>query len=664
MNNTVKILDREYSFIPSDKGLNYIIANEFKEIFIDIFEISCNGNKLIAEKVDSINGDPVIKITTQFEGKEYSPLFVVQKGDDNIILNIKSLTGGRNVYITEKAIVEEIAKEIELPKIPQSLVEEAVYTPQSIAVDVDQYKSDAIRVINENFTQKKQTIEQLQESLTTLITDRLAHLNDITTTNILEKVKEYLDANQIDKDLSLAEINSIRENIITTVELYNNSINQTAEEKTTQLQELQEKVKYEVDTKLAELEVETKSQLQHISEAYDSIKTFIAATKEEFLNEKTSNAATIEKLFEVAKLTVESNIKRAENLVTKKLSKLQSVTDKKVNDITSIIENKISYFDEKAQQLQVNVDEFNSVLSEHVQKAIDQITVESQDKLIDFDRTKEEINQLVEVNTTELQNLKTHFTEAIDKKIKDIKSVAISKKDLNQLKKQFESRFETESANIKKYVASYGGGGGGAAGGGGATTPSDRLDNGTVQVILSSDNNLIFPGGEYIGYQYGAPGWFVTPAAAGGIASADGQQYIQINNGQGIFIGTNWPSSAREWTFGRDGGLTFPDGTIQTTAFTDTLSALTVTGVLSTTTLYATSAYITVIDITQYELSGFNVTGNFTVNGILSSSQIVYASGGNSDQWNSSYSNVNSNSAYWQDSYNKLNMLVLNSFWS
>jgi hypothetical protein len=682
VSNIVKILDREYSFIPSDKGLNYIIANEFKEIFIDIFEISCNNNKLIAEKVDSINGDPVIKIATQFEGKEYSPLFVVRQGDDNIILNIKSLNNGRNIYVTEKALVEEITKEIELPELTQTIVENTTYAPQSITVDIDRYKSDAIRVINENFVQKKQSIEQLEDSLKTLINDRLTHLNDVTTTNILEKVKESLDANQIDKDLTLAEINSIRDNIITTVELYNNSINQTAEEKTTQLQELQEKVKYEVDVKLAELEVETKSQLQHISEAYDSIKTFIATTKEEFLNDKTSNAATIEKLFEVAKLTVESNIKRAENLVGKKLSNLQSITDKKVNDITSIIESKISYFDEKAQQLQTNVDEFNSVLSQQVEKAIDQIAVESQDKLIDFDRTKEEISQLVVSNTTELQNLKTQFTEAIDKKIRDIKSVAISKEDLNQLKKQFESRFETESANIKKYVASYGGGGGNGGGGGtggnqtlsfnettaalsisngntvslsslgeGGGGSADKLVNGSYQVVLCGNGDLTFPGGGYIGTQYGGTGWLVTPAAAGGIASADGEQYIQINNGQGIFIGTNWPSSAHEWTFGRDGGLTFPDGTIQTTAFTDTLSALTVTGnaniagTLSATTLYATSAYITVIDITQYELSGFNVTGNFTINGILSSSQIIYASGGNSNQWNSVYATVQSNSA-------------------
>ena len=53
-----------------------------------------------------------------------------------------------------------------------------------------------------------------------------------------------------------------------------------------------------------------------------------------------------------------------------------------------------------------------------------------------------------------------------------------------------------------------------------------------------------------------------------------------------------------------------------------------------------------------------------TLTGAVSTTNVIYTTGGNSDQWNSSYSNVNSNSAYWQDSYNKLNMLVLNSFWS
>lgn len=493
MSSTLKILDREYSFIPSDKGLNYILANEYKEIFIDIFEITCGVNKLIAEKVDAINGDPVIKINTQFEGKEYATLFVVQKGDDhNIILNVKSLGNGRDVYVTEKNIVEEIAKEVEIPQLTKSVTEYTQPVHKSIEVDIEQYKADAIRVIGENFTQKKQKIEQLQESLTSLINDRLLKLADSTAVDvdniskiILEKVDHSIQVNRIDKDSTLAEINSIRENILTTVELYNNSFTQTANEKTTQLVELQEKVNFEVNTKLAELDVETKSQLQHVTEAYDSIRTFIANTKEEFLNEKTSNAATIEKLFETAKHTVTTNIKRAENLVGKKLSKLQSITDKKINDITSIIESKISYFDEKSQELQTSVDESNSALSESVQKAINQIAVESQDKLLDFDRTKEEINDLVKSNNVDLQNLKTQFTEAIDKKIKDIKSVAISKEDLNQLKKQIESRFETETANIKKYVASYGGGGG--AGSGNQTLSFNEV---TAALSISNGNTI------------------------------------------------------------------------------------------------------------------------------------------------------------------------------
>lgn len=45
---------------------------------------------------------------------------------------------------------------------------------------------------------------------------------------------------------------------------------------------------------------------------------------------------------------------------------------------------------------------------------------------------------------------------------------------------------------------------------------------------------------------------------------------------------------------------------------------LTVTGTLSTTLLEALSANITVIDIKQYELSGFNVQGNATVQGSVS----------------------------------------------
>ena len=84
---------------------------------------------------------------------------------------------------------------------------------------------------------------------------------------------------------------------------------------------------------------------------------------------------------------------------------------------------------------------------------------------------------------------------------------------------------------------------------------------------FSSTGNLTFPTGASIVNGYpGAHGtigdgesWFVTPSTqAGGIASADGQQYLQVNNGQGVLIGTAWTGSGYQWTFGQDGSLTMP----------------------------------------------------------------------------------------------------------
>jgi hypothetical protein len=174
---------------------------------------------------------------------------------------------------------------------------------------------------------------------------------------------------------------------------------------------------------------------------------------------------------------------------------------------------------------------------------------------------------------------------------------------------------------------------------------ADRLVSGTAQVILSSNGDLTFPGGGYIGTQYGGTGWLVTPSAAGGIASADGEQYIQINDGQGIFIGTNWPSSAHEWTFGRDGGLTFPDGTIQTTAFIAGES-------LFTTWAQAYSANYdstyTTVNANSASWGGGGSTIDTGVRALTSNWQNTYTSFSTQSANNiSTYTTVKANSASW-----------------
>ena len=109
---------------------------------------------------------------------------------------------------------------------------------------------------------------------------------------------------------------------------------------------------------------------------------------------------------------------------------------------------------------------------------------------------------------------------------------------------------------------------------------------------FGSSGNLTFPTGSLIrnGYPGLAGGsgdgssWFVAPTAGGGVASPDGKQYIQVDN-VGLFVGTNYTtSSGYQWTFGLDGKLTFPNSTVQTTAWTGTVAYSNVTGTPTTAT--------------------------------------------------------------------------------
>jgi hypothetical protein len=96
---------------------------------------------------------------------------------------------------------------------------------------------------------------------------------------------------------------------------------------------------------------------------------------------------------------------------------------------------------------------------------------------------------------------------------------------------------------------------------------SISIDAGSNTWGFANNGTLSLPGGGYIGGDvYGDPGspWFVPPAAGlGGLASADGQQYIQISNNQSIYIGTSFGVSNYEWEFRRNGTIKFPNNSTQ-----------------------------------------------------------------------------------------------------
>jgi hypothetical protein len=152
--------------------------------------------------------------------------------------------------------------------------------------------------------------------------------------------------------------------------------------------------------------------------------------------------------------------------------------------------------------------------------------------------------------------------------------------------------------------------------------PSDRLNNGTVQVVLSSDNLLHFPTG-IIGDTLQDGGFTVlgNPGSYAELASNDGNVYAWAADtnygnpvGGGFSIGTDTTTltGGHVWTFGNDGLLHFPDGSIQPTAFTNNLD------------LYASLNYV---DNNFLNLSGGLVSGSVRINNDLTVFGNLTASG-------------------------------------
>jgi hypothetical protein len=145
--------------------------------------------------------------------------------------------------------------------------------------------------------------------------------------------------------------------------------------------------------------------------------------------------------------------------------------------------------------------------------------------------------------------------------------------------------------------------------------------------LRTPTNSIISKG--YPGLTQDGSSWFVAPSGSlGGLASTDGQQYIQIGDNSEIYIGLGWPNNAVEWIFNRNGSLTLPSGlifvdnTIQTTAWSGAVSinditdfASGVSGLLPTVSGsgYAVTSFNN--NIYSISVTGLQPSGNYSLDG-------------------------------------------------
>ncbi len=876
MDNVVKIFDNTLEYIPSDKGLNYIICDDYSELFFGVYHVTINGAKFIGEGVDTIKGSPVIKIPVILEDKTHDVLFAL-KSDSNetgIVINLNSLSNGRKILLDEKKEAEQIVEEVGLEPI-QEIVEAVNITSEELKVDIKRYKEDALRVISENFNDKKAKLESLQESLKNVINKNVEDLKQSTLldlqefkTDVISSVETIVESNKIDTYSSIAEINSLKENISVLVNGYVADLELTASEKVAALNELREQVNFEVSTKLHEFESEVNSYKQITEDEFKKLEKYIAESEQNLVSKNQSGVEANQKLLDAI-------VKKSTDItkfVESKVSSLQSFTDKKTASIAKAIETKLAEFDNKTKIVDEKVDLIEKTLSEKVVDYIGEFTAAVNEKLSGINAIKADIESAGDNQASKLQQIGDQLIEAVEAKVKNANLVAVKKEDLSSLKKQLEERINTESANLKKYVAGYGGGGsvaqqfaaggtmngaldvtgnilsGGrdlasifatAAGSGYQTltfTPStgnlliapigNTVSLSAFTNVLSAHNlktdyidftplsaaptftngrlyydtnekTLVFTDGDpvltypinkmmwtiginktgvtipkgTVVYLSGAQGnrgkmWpalatddyrsadtigitmgvadinqegyimtigelngidtrlyaegttlYLSPLTAGALtdvkpqapnhvvkvgfslnSTVNGKVYVEIDNGYELDELHNVrivsPQNNQTLVYNSVSGLwvnSFLSGggsDSQTLSFNESNAELSIsggntvslsalsgvgsgiitgaylplsggtvtgstifTGTLSATLIEATSAKITVIDITQYELSGFSVDGNVTVNGTISSNSILFANGGNSNNWNNTYTTLNANSGSWNSVY-------------
>ncbi len=473
MSNTLKLLESTFSYIPADKGLNFIVCKEFKETFLNVYELVLAGKHIIAECVDTIDNSPVIKINIEYNNNAYDALFVLKEGDDNIIFNPTTLRHGSKILQTEKKILEELAADDIV--ITEVIVEDVV--KPDVKLDIEKYKRDALKLIGENYIDKKSKIEDLKVGLVSLIEKNLSDIKSasVTDINIIktqlhESVTEQVNNYKIDTDASIAEINNIRENVLATVDLYVDNIKQVVSEKTEDLTSLQESVVFSINEKIAELDLVTENHRKEVEAAFTGLSQLANNSSIQLTGMVGEIYEDVAKAKQTTIDELNAELINVTTSVNSKLKDLQSKADKKISSISKLVESKISELQVEKDKTHIELVSAKNELVTSLQEAIKTFEAETADKTAGILEIKHQfleqvklqsdtINATVNENKQEIQTLTAKITEAVDEKIKKINLVSTKKEDLTQLKKQLEQRIDLESANIKKVLASYGGGG-------------------------------------------------------------------------------------------------------------------------------------------------------------------------------------------------------------
>ncbi len=163
----------------TSSNLNILGVRNFKEIFIDVFEFEINGKKFVAEKVSEHNGLPVVNIPVVLEGKEYVAPFILRRGQIEVLYNKENST-----FV--KPVLEEVQDLIE-----QYTDDEKVKVEALIKDSLDNLSFKLSKDIDDS---TKRVESLVNEKIINLTTNTIPNifLKSTRDNEVLDEVKEQL----------------------------------------------------------------------------------------------------------------------------------------------------------------------------------------------------------------------------------------------------------------------------------------------------------------------------------------------------------------------------------------------------------------------------------------------------------------------------------------
>jgi hypothetical protein len=677
----------------TSSNLNILTVEDFQEVFFDVFEFEINGKKLIAEKVSEYKGSPVVDIPLVLEGKEFIAPFVLQRGSFEILFNKDNSSYVRDVDTNEvKPVFEHKSESERVEEIifekKENILSEIAQARQLAEKYAKHIKQQKIDEATQYFNKRRELLEEeINESKKGLLDEFLA---------LVESVKsEFFEFNEIEKGKLSTFIEECISNISDELIHSINEKQKLAEEKfSEQINELATNVLTGV--LLKEINANNTKNTNDINERFELITSSVkglvdlsAGQIHEEINSKLSEYGDAIVNLEKVNIELNDQINRGDNKALSRIgnvkTQLEETITKSISDINDRFEvttKNIETLNESKTHLETLILESEAVLLSRVSEAEDKIKTFYDNKMSLVEEKVEDlslenkqyfidlINDSKQSLLSEIANIKVDVPNIIIEKSNGKKEVDL-KGIKTELEKIIGTRFSNELQSLKRLIEMSSGGGSVAkqfaAGGtmegtlnvtgqylsagvnlldifsGGGSGSADRLVNGSYQVVLSSNGDLTLPGAIVTAsnskldlVNFGPNTAYLTTTPDDSTALFMGANVAELRANTYASITTNTGDTPRLWEFSTDGGLVFPDGSTQTTAFTNNflnLSGGTVTGSLSvnslsaariyTTQLDVLSANINVIDIKQYELSGFNVQGNATITGNISASGIL-----------------------------------------